>query len=100
MPEEKVEYKPTCPYCGRSDCSVVTEQEQKQEPELVCPLRMHAWDNSHKSIKADGGLMGVQESIKCLKEKCAWWMESLQMCSIQAIPDCIGGLMEFAEEQS
>jgi len=71
MPEEKVEY------------------EVEQEPMLLCPLRVHAAIVSGRVI-----------DTACFEEKCAWWMQSLQMCSIQAIPDCISGLMEFAEEQS
>jgi len=90
MPEEKVEYV-TSDDCVASTLEIGKDHPEYQgkEPELVCPLKVHAAVASCRVI-----------DTACLKERCAWWMKSLQMCSIQAIPDSIMGLMEFAEEQS
>ena len=96
MPEQKAEYTPTCPYCGRSDPQVESEQTPEQTPELICPLRMLAWDSSHKSITADCEV--IQPNLKCLGKKCAWWMQPFEMCSIQAIPDTNSGLYEMLDE--
>lgn len=94
MPEEKVKYTAKCPCCGRSNPK--PEPEPEPEPELICPLRMLAWDSSHRSITADCEV--IQPNLKCLGKKCAWWMQPFEMCSIQAIPDTNSGLYEMLDE--
>ena len=96
MSEQTEEYIPTCPYCGRSDPQVESEQVPEQTPELICPLRMLALERTTRIVKADSP--AANGHVECLKDKCAWWMQSLEMCSIQAIPDASSGLYEMLDE--
>ena len=94
MPEEKVKYTAKCPCCGRSNPK--PEPEPEPEPELICPLRMLALERTTRIVKADSP--AANGHVECLKDKCAWWMQSLEMCSIQAIPDASSGLYEMLDE--
>ena len=72
MPEEEVEYK------------------VEQEPELICPIRMHA--NIAKGVPID---------IECLKEKCAWWHawdNRNGICAVLFIGDSNLALYEMLDE--
>ena len=108
MPEQKVEYTVQGDFTNLTQeqkaelwqtyCQWAAERREQiePEPELICPLRMLALERTTRIVKADSP--AANGHVECLKDKCAWWMQSLEMCSIQAIPDASSGLYEMLDE--